>query len=72
MLSLIRQSRSGKLNDANFHSRFKGAGPYAELLGQRFTRAARQLGLDTERPPLDLALFAVPAAPQQEKQLALF
>ena len=60
VLSLIRQSRAGRLNDSSFHGRFTGEGPYAELLGKRFERAARQFKLDGGRPALDTSLFAVP------------
>jgi len=72
VLSLIRQSRAGSLNDANFHSRFKGTGPFAELLAKRFSRAARQHGLNAERPPLVTHLFAVPNARPAETQLSLW
>ncbi len=72
VLSLIRQSRSGKLNDPHFHTRFTGAGPYAELLTQRFERAARQLGLNGERPKLDISKFCVPHTPREVVQMSLF
>jgi len=72
VLSLIRQSRAGRLNDSNFHDRFSGSGPFADLLGKRFARAARQLGLNAEKPPLDTSLFAVPATRRAEAQLSLF
>jgi DNA repair photolyase len=45
VLSLIRQCRGGKLNDARFGTRFIGTGPIAELLQQRFDLAAGRLGL---------------------------
>ncbi len=64
ILSLIRQSRGGKLNDPNFGGRFSGQGPYAEMLHSRFIRAARQHGLDTEKPKLDVTRFE---APRNEK-----
>jgi DNA repair photolyase len=72
VLSLIRQSRAGRLNDSNFHSRFAGTGPYAELLGARFARAARRYGLEGGRPALDTAAFSVPASGRQTAQLSLF
>jgi DNA repair photolyase len=72
VLSLIRQSRAGQLNDTGFHTRFTGAGPYAELLGKRFARAARQFGLDGERAPLDNSQFKIPSAAQRETQMSLF
>jgi hypothetical protein len=59
VLNLVRETRGGALNDARFHSRFAGAGVYADLLARRFARAARQHGLhDTQM--LDCTQFAVP------------
>jgi DNA repair photolyase len=72
VLSLIRQMRGGKLNDPQFHTRFAGSGPYAELLAKRFSRAARQHGLNTERFALDTTKFAAPNAVKEIKQLSLF
>ena len=49
VLSLIRQTRDGNLNDPRFHHRFTGQGVYADLLTRRFTRAARQFGFGEGR-----------------------
>ena len=68
VLALIRETRAGALNDSRFHERFKGNGPYAELLAQRFDRARRTLGF-AGREPLDYAKFRVPRA--ESAQLAL-
>lgn len=62
VLSLIRQMRGGRLNESDFHSRFRGQGPYAEMLGKRYGRAARQFGLATERLTLDCSKFRHPDA----------
>ena len=70
VLSLIRQSRGGKLNQAAFGLRMSGSGPYAELLHKRFALAASRLELDRPRPALDLTRFRVPQTPS--RQLALF
>jgi DNA repair photolyase len=75
VLSLIRQTRAGGLNDSRFHHRFSGQGVYADLLLRRFARAARQWGLDETREGLDCTRFAVPASEleeQQQAQLSLF
>ncbi len=72
VLSLIRQVRGGSLNEAKFHARFAGTGPYAELLTRRFMRAAKQFGLNTEKESLETALFAVPDARRATAQLSLF
>jgi len=45
VLGLIRQCRAGRLNDAQFGTRFTGTGPIAERLRQRFDLAAGRLGL---------------------------
>ena len=72
VLNLIRETRAGALNDAKFHDRFVGHGPYADLLGKRFDRAARQLGL-LGREGLETGLFSVPGvAREAAAQLALF
>ena len=74
VLSLVRDTRGGALNEPRFHHRFSGQGVYADLLLRRFTRAARQWGLDESRESLDCARFAVPgaAAPAEVAQLSLF
>jgi len=72
VLSLIRQMRGGKLNDAEFHARFKGQGPYAEMLAQRFSRAAKQYGLSAEKFALDTSKFLRPTTHQASQQLSLF
>ncbi|MGM0834415.1 MAG: PA0069 family radical SAM protein [Pseudomonadota bacterium] len=61
IMSLIRQCRSGKNYDAQFGTRFRGEGVFADLIAQRFHRASRQWnmqprteqGLNTRdfRPP---------------------
>ncbi|MBV8096142.1 MAG: PA0069 family radical SAM protein [Acetobacteraceae bacterium] len=75
VLSLIRQTRSGNLNDSRFGHRFTGNGVYADLLLRRFGRAARQYGLDEGRPGLDTTRFAVPGTHSPdtaEHQMSLF
>ena len=74
VLSLIRDTRAGGLNDARFGHRFTGQGPYADLMLKRFARAARQWGLDEARAGLDTSQFAVPggAAVRADAQLSLF
>ncbi|MGE0310904.1 MAG: PA0069 family radical SAM protein [Lautropia sp.] len=63
VMNLIREMRDGRRNDPAFHSRMKGEGVYADLIGQRFRLAARRNSLDRTRPPLDSHRFAVPAPP---------
>ena len=73
VLSLVRETRGGVLNDSKFHSRFAGSGVYADLLGRRFARAARQHGL-LEREALDSSHFAPPPGSGgfAETQMSLF
>ena len=74
VLELIRQTRAGALSDSKFGQRFTGTGVYAELLASRFTRAARQWGMD-KAEPLDTSAFAVPRdvrSGMAEAQLSLF
>jgi DNA repair photolyase len=70
VLALIRDIRGGKLNDANFGTRFSGQGPYAEMIRKRFALASRRLGLDKRDWSLDCTKFAVP--PRAGDQLRLF
>jgi DNA repair photolyase len=72
VLSLVRETRGGMLNDSRFHDRFTGQGAYADLLAKRFDRAARQFRLE-ERTDLETRHFAVPGqASLEAAQLALF
>ncbi len=74
VLSLIRQTRGGELNDSRFHHRFSGQGVYADLLMRRFARAARQFGFGEARTQLDSGRFAVPAEVKEaaSSQMSLF
>ena len=73
VLALIRQTRSGALNDARFGTRFSGTGAYAALLAARFAAAARRLGLASPSGGLDVSDFRVPKrlAEAETSQLAL-
>lgn len=68
VLSLIRQSGGGELYDSRFGVRMRGEGVFAELLEQRFRKAARQLGFaGREALALDCTAFCPPGG-----QMALF
>lgn len=73
VLDLVRETRAGGLNDARFGKRFTGTGVYADLLARRFSRAARQWGME-ERQDLDCTQFRAPAgvAGFAETQMSLF
>lgn len=59
VLTLIRDTRAGDLNDSQFGKRFVGSGPYAAMLGQRFKRIQRELGY-AGRERLDATQFRTP------------
>lgn len=71
VLNHIRESRGGKLNDANFGSRMVGQGIYADLLKKRFEVTIRKLELNQygrdARQGLDYSQFR-----GGDKQLSLF
>lgn len=66
VMATIRSIRGGRDNDPNFHTRFRGQGPWAELLRTRFKIAARRYGLDTPHIALRRDLFRPPAGAQGE------
>jgi DNA repair photolyase len=70
VMSLIRSMRGGKDYDANWSTRMKGTGPYAEMMARRFHMAVKRLGLNQEKRPLCLTKFRKP--PSTGDQLSLF
>jgi DNA repair photolyase len=60
VLNRIREIRGGRLNDARFGSRMRGAGEYAEQMGRVFRTYRRRFGLDGERAELSTAAFRRP------------
>jgi DNA repair photolyase len=69
VLSLVRQTRDGRLYDSEFGSRMKGSGPYAELLQRRFETACRRLGLRKRDLKLDVTQFRLPPRPGDQPGL---
>ena len=80
VLSLIQQTRGGRLYSAEWGKRMRGEGPVADLIAQRFKKALAWHGLDDrgledrgavrrDPGPLDCSRFADPA---RARQLALF
>jgi DNA repair photolyase len=63
VMSRVQAMREGKDNDANFGSRQRGTGEFAELLRKRFDIAMRKLGYQGERSyrGMDTSLFVVPS-----------
>jgi DNA repair photolyase len=70
VMSLVRQMRGGRDYDPQWGQRMKGQGPIADLIRQRFNRAATALDLTRERSPLRTDLFRIP--PRAGDQLGLF
>ncbi|HSU23180.1 MAG TPA: radical SAM protein, partial [Variovorax sp.] len=61
----IQDLRGGKDYDADFATRMKGSGPWADLIRQRFEKATRRIGFGRERIALDLGAFRPPSAAGQ-------
>lgn len=69
VMSLIQQSRGGEDYQAEFGTRMRGTGVFAELLAQRFRVAHRRLGFSSLQA-LDTDRFRVPE--ELRPQLELF
>jgi len=71
VLSLVRQTRGGKIYSSQWGRRMTGTGPYAELLQLRFDKACKRLGLNRRRTAFDLdrTLFRRPARPGDQLEL---
>lgn len=65
VLSLVKQTRGGRLYDSTWGKRQRGEGPVADLIAKRFGVGVRKLKLDGPRPILDLSRFAVPGRAEQ-------
>ena len=70
VLARVREMHGGQDYAADWGSRMRGHGRYAELLRARFKLATRRLGLVRDLPPLRTDLFRVP--PRPGDQLSLF
>ena len=63
-MSVLNQIRGGRDNDPRFGARMRGQGEFAALIDRRFQIAAKRLGLDGERAPLDTSRFRPPSGPK--------
>ena len=74
ILSLVRETRGGKLYDSGWGVRQTGDGVVAWTIGRRFELAARRLGLDRRHLRLRTDLFTPPARGAKDggEQLSLF
>ncbi|MDB5942439.1 MAG: phrA [Ramlibacter sp.] len=57
IMARVHDMRGGKDYDSDFATRMKGTGPWADLIGQRFRKAASRLGFNRTRVELDLQAF---------------
>ena len=64
VMATIRSMRGGRDNDPDFYSRMRGTGPWADLLGTRFEKAATRYGLPRVRFNLRCDLFEPPPGDQ--------
>jgi DNA repair photolyase len=70
VMSLIRQMRNGKDNDARFGARMKGEGIFADLIGTRFRAALKRHGFGARgRIDLDTSRFVAPRKPSPQGTL---
>ena len=67
VMARIQDMRGGKDYDADFATRMKGSGVWADLIRQRFEKATRRIGFDRERLVPDLAAFRPPGVAGQGK-----
>jgi hypothetical protein len=69
-MARVHDLRGGKDYDADFATRMKGQGIWAQLLAQRFEKACARLGFNRERIELRARDFRPP--PAHEGQGTLF
>ena len=70
VMSLLANTRGGKVYQSEFGTRMKGTGKYAALLKNRFELMCNRLGYNDRRFELDTSQFCAPL--QKDGQLALF
>jgi len=72
VMARIHDMRDGKDYDADFATRMKGSGLWAELLRQRFLKATTRLGFNRVRHTHDLSRFRKPEPTAMAGQGRLF
>ncbi len=72
VMARVREMRGGKDYDARFGTRMRGEGVWAQLLAQRFQKAAARFGLKRQRVELDLTRFRKPLPVRRDGQQDLF
>jgi DNA repair photolyase len=71
VINLIREMRGGKDYDPRWFERGRGRGPMADLIAQRFQKAAARFGLSGQRPQLRTDLFRPRETPDGQFLLGL-
>jgi DNA repair photolyase len=69
VMSLVAQMHHGRDYDANFETRMKGSGVFAQLIEQRFKLATLRLKLNTDRTRMDTTQFRRPTLHGDQGQL---
>ncbi len=69
VMSIVRQCRGGKDYDADFGTRKRGTGIFADMIAQRFAAATERHGLQRSLPPLTCELFTRPPSADPQLQL---
>lgn len=69
IMARVREMRGGKDYDADFSTRMRGSGVWAEFLRQRFDKCCDKLGLSRKRVALDLGRFRPPSADGRQGSL---
>ena len=69
VMSLIRSMRGGKDYDAQWNTRMRGTGPYADMISRRFHMAVKRLCLNADHRPLDTSQFKRPIQAGQQLEL---
>ena len=61
VMARVQDMRGGKDYDADFATRMKGSGLWAELIRQRFEKATQRIGFNRERFEFDMSQFRPPS-----------
>lgn len=69
VMARVQDLRGGKDYDADFSTRMKGSGPWAELIRQRVRKAAARHALTGERVVLDTSRFRPPRFDAAQREL---
>ena len=69
VMARVQDLRGGKDYDADFSTRMKGSGPWAELIRQRVRKAAARHALTGERVVLDTSRYRPPRFDAAQREL---